>query len=138
VTLWIDGGSRGNPGPSAIGVVVKDAEGSLLEEVGRTIGVGTNNAAEYAALIEGLDAAWRHGAGEVDVLSDSELLVKQMNGEYRVKNEGLKDLYAAAKEKAAAFGKLRVRHIPREENAHADALVNGALDDEGGGSPALF
>jgi len=132
VTLWIDGGSRGNPGPSAIGVVLEDAGGALLEELGRAIGMGTNNAAEYAALIEGLDLAARHHAREVQINSDSELLVRQMQGDYRVKNEGLKDLFAAAKEKAAKFDRAAIRHVVRQENARADRLVNEALDSAAG------
>jgi dinuclear metal center YbgI/SA1388 family protein len=152
VTLWIDGGSRGNPGPSAIGVVLKAEGGYLLEEIGRTIGNGTNNVAEYTALLEGLDLASRHGAREVQVLSDSELLVKQMRGEYKVKNEGLKALFAEAKLRTTTFQRVELRHVPREENTRADALANEALDEaagkksvlrprsdsKGGGAPGLF
>ncbi len=132
VRLWIDGGSRGNPGASAIGVVLKTEGGDLLEELGRTIGIGTNNVAEYTALLEGLDLASRHGAREVEVLSDSELLVKQMRGEYRVKNEALKELFAEAKLRTSTFDKIRIAHVCREDNARADALVNEALDEAAG------
>lgn len=132
VKLWTDGGSRGNPGPSAIGIVLEDDQGQLLAEVGRCIGVGTNNVAEYQALIEGLRLALELGAKEVQVVSDSELLVKQMSGEYRVKNEGLKELFAAAKECAGQFQRLEIRHSMREENVRADALVNKALDAAAG------
>jgi dinuclear metal center YbgI/SA1388 family protein len=132
VTLWTDGGSRGNPGPSAIGIVIEDDEGRVRAEVGRCIGVATNNVAEYQALIEGLRLALELGAREVDVVSDSELLVKQMSGEYRVKNEGLKDLLTAAKDCASQFDRVGIRHSAREENVRADALVNKALDAAAG------
>lgn len=132
VRLWIDGGSRGNPGPSAIGVVLKTDGGETLAELGRTIGTGTNNVAEYTAMLAGLDLASRHGAREVEILSDSELLVKQMRGEYRVKNEGLRELFAEAKLRTATFDRVRLSHVCREDNARADALVNGALDEAEG------
>ncbi|MCE5252732.1 MAG: Nif3-like dinuclear metal center hexameric protein [Actinomycetia bacterium] len=128
--IWVDGGSRGNPGPSAIGVVVEDGEGHVLETVSRAIGVGTNNTAEYQALLAGLESAARLGATQVEVLSDSELLVKQMSGEYRVKNEGLAPLHAEARAKAGGFGSFKIRHVGRDENRVADALVNRALDEE--------
>ena len=134
MTVWIDGGSRGNPGPSAIGVVLRGEGGELVEEVGRTIGVATNNVAEYRALLEGLDMASRHGARRIEIFSDSELLVKQMRGEYRVKNEGLRGLFAEAKLRLEGFDQATIRHVPREENALADALVNQALDDAAGAS----
>ena len=127
--VWIDGGSRGNPGPSGIGVVIEDAQGGVLETVGRVIGVGTNNVAEYRALVAGLELAQARGASEVEVLSDSELLVKQMRGEYRVKNDGLRPLHAEARERAARFSAFSIRHIDRNQNARADALVNRALDE---------
>jgi dinuclear metal center YbgI/SA1388 family protein len=152
VRLWIDGGSRGNPGPSAIGVVLKTEGGETLEEFRRTIGTGTNNVAEYTAMLEGLDLASRHGAREVEILSDSELLVKQMRGEYRVKNEGLRELFAEAKLRTSTFERVRFSHVCREDNARADALVNEALDEgagkkrspkpragaQGAGTPGLF
>jgi dinuclear metal center YbgI/SA1388 family protein len=134
VHLWIDGGSRGNPGPSAIGVVLKDDAGTTLEEVGKTIGDGTNNAAEYQALLEGLSLARKYGAAEVEINSDSELLVKQMLGEYRVKNEALRLLFAEAKRRAGEFASCAIRHVPRNDNARADELVNQALDAAGGKS----
>ncbi len=129
VRLRIDGGSRGNPGPSAIGVVLEDDDGRVLETVSRTIGVATNNAAEYQALLTGLELAERAGAREVEILSDSELLVRQMRGEYRVKNEGLKPLHAEAKGRMDAFDRISFRHVSREDNTRADALVNQALDE---------
>lgn len=130
--VWIDGGSRGNPGPSAIGVVLKDDAGITVEEVGQTIEHGTNNVAEYRALLEGLRLAREHGATEVEINSDSELLVKQMLGEYRVRNEALRVLFAEAKRQANEFGSCAIRHIPRHENARADELVNQALDATAG------
>lgn len=126
--LRVDGGSRGNPGPSAIGVVLENAEGVAIEELSSSIGVTTNNVAEYRALLAGLDLAQRHGVRKVEVFSDSELLVKQMRGEYRVKNEGLRPLYEQARQQAARFEQLSIRHVGREYNARADELVNLALD----------
>ena len=127
--LWIDGGSRGNPGPSAIGVVLEDEKGSLLDTVSRVIGVATNNVAEYRALLTGLEMAQAVGARDIEVLSDSELLVKQMRGEYRVKNEGLKPLHEEAERRVRGFARFSIRHVNREQNAHADSLVNRALDE---------
>ncbi len=132
VRVWIDGGSRGNPGPSGIGVVIEDGAGEVLEGIGRAIGVTTNNVAEYRALLVGLEAAAALGAGEVEVASDSELLVRQMLGQYKVKNEGLKPLHAEAQERSRRFSRFRIRHVPREQNARADALVNRALDEQEG------
>jgi dinuclear metal center YbgI/SA1388 family protein len=131
VRIWIDGGSRGNPGPSAIGVVLEDAEGTVLDTLSRAIGTTTNNVAEYRALLAGLDMAARIGARKVEVMSDSELLVKQMRGEYKVKNEGLKPLHAEARQQADGFSHFAIRHIDREQNTRADGLVNRALDEYG-------
>jgi dinuclear metal center YbgI/SA1388 family protein len=130
VRAWIDGGSRGNPGPSAIGVVVEDAEGTTVETVAQTIGIQTNNVAEYRALLAALEIAERVGADRVEITSDSELLVKQMRGEYKVKNEGLRPLYEEASERAREFKRFSIRHVERKENAEADALVNKALDEQ--------
>ena len=127
--LRVDGGSRGNPGPGAIGVVLEDADGRIVETLGRTIGVCTNNVAEYRALLAGLELARSVGAQELEVLADSELLVRQLNGEYRVKNEGLKPLHQEALGWLAQFPRVSLRHVPRVENAEADRLVNKALDD---------
>jgi dinuclear metal center YbgI/SA1388 family protein len=127
--LRVDGGSRGNPGPGAIGVVLENADGRVLQTLGRTIGVCTNNVAEYRALLAGLEMAGAAGAQDVEVLADSELLVKQLRGEYRVKNEGLKPLYAEAVEHLRQFRRVSIRHVPRAENVEADRLVNKALDD---------
>ncbi len=128
VRLRIDGGSRGNPGPSAIGVVLEDDMGRVLDTVSQAIGVATNNVAEYRALLTGLELAERARAREVEVLSDSELLVRQMRGEYRVKNEGLKQLYDEANRRVGAFDEVVLRHVSREDNTQADELVNQALD----------
>ena len=128
--IWIDGGSRGNPGPSAVGVLVEDLAGCTLATVSRAIGVTTNNVAEYKALLAALDKAQELGAAEVEVISDSELLVRQMLGQYRVKNAGLQPLFLEAKQKAARFGRFTIRHTGREHNAKADGLVNRALDEQ--------
>jgi ribonuclease HI len=128
VRIRIDGGSRGNPGPSAIGVVLEDASGQVLEAVGETIGVATNNVAEYRALLRGFELAKRYRAREVEVFSDSELLVRQMSGEYRVKNEGLRSLYEEAMDRLQAFDRVLIRHVSRRDNVRADELVNQALD----------
>ena len=130
--LRIDGGSRGNPGPSAIGVVLEDDSGRVLDTVSRAIGIATNNVAEYRALLTGLELAERGRAREVEVLSDSELLVRQMRGEYKVKNEGLKPLHAEATQRLRAFERAVFRHVPREDNKLADELVNRALDSTPG------
>jgi dinuclear metal center YbgI/SA1388 family protein len=128
--IWIDGGSRGNPGPSAIGVVVEDDQGNPIEDVARVIGVGTNNVAEYQALLTALEIAEHLGASQVQVVSDSELLVRQMLGQYKVKNEGLKPLFEQARRQAAGFKRFAIKHVERKENARADALVNKALDEQ--------
>jgi ribonuclease HI len=128
VTIHIDGGSRGNPGPAAAGVVITDADGNALKEAGIYIGKATNNVAEYSGLVEGLKAAAVLGASEVDVFSDSELVIKQMLGEYRVKNPGLQPLFAEAKQFARSFETISFTHVRRENNVKADALVNMALD----------
>ena len=130
VRIWIDGGSRGNPGPSAIGVLLEDSGGTTIATISRTIGVTTNNVAEYRALLAGLEKAREVGAAEVDVVSDSELLVRQMRGEYKVKSEGLRPLHAEARRRAAGFARFTIRHTLREHNAKADGLVNRALDEQ--------
>ena len=125
--LHIDGASRGNPGPAAIGVVVEDESQTVLSEVSEYIGKTTNNVAEYTALIRGLEEAMRLGAQKVSIYSDSELLVKQMNGEYRVKHSGLQPLYKRARSMISFFT-MFFTHVPREQNARADELANQALD----------
>ncbi len=128
VVVHVDGGARGNPGPAAIGVVVSDAGGGLLEELGEPIGATTNNVAEYRALLRGLERAHALGASEVEVVGDSELVAKQVNGQYKVKHAGLRPLHADALRALAGFERWRVRTVPRAQNAAADALVNAALD----------
>jgi ribonuclease HI len=128
LVIHVDGGARGNPGPAAIGVVVSDADGRLLEEIAETIGETTNNVAEYRALLRGLERARALGADEVDVVGDSELVAKQVTGQYKVKHAGLRPLHAQALHALAGFGHWRVRTVPRAQNATADALVNAALD----------
>jgi len=140
VRLRVDGGSRGNPGPSAIGVVLEDAEGKVLDTLSQAIGVATNNVAEYRALLAGLRMAQAAGVQEVDVMADSELLVKQMRGEYQVKNAGLRPLYEEAAALARGFRRFCIEHVSREKNAAADELVNAALDsisNPGSDRPAI-
>ncbi|MCE9626927.1 MAG: ribonuclease HI family protein [Candidatus Eisenbacteria bacterium] len=127
-TLRCDGGSRGNPGPGAVGYVLCDASGAEVEAKGIFLGVCTNNVAEYRSLIEGLGAAARHGVRELVVRMDSELVVRQMLGQYKVKNEGLKPLHAEAKQAVMRVGVVRFESVPRDDNGRADGLVNEALD----------
>jgi ribonuclease HI len=128
VVVHVDGGARGNPGPAAIGVVVSDPQGALLEQLGERIGETTNNVAEYRALLRGLELARALGADEVEVVGDSELVAKQVAGQYKVKHAGLRPLHAAALQALAGFARWQVRTVSRAQNAAADALVNAALD----------
>ena len=128
LVVHVDGGARGNPGPAAIGVVVAAEDGTPLEQHGERIGVTTNNVAEYRALLDGLARARALGADEVEVIGDSELIAKQVNGRYKVKHAGLKPLHAEALRALHGFARWRVRTVPRAQNAAADALVNAALD----------
>jgi ribonuclease HI len=128
VVLHVDGGARGNPGPAAIGVVVSGPDGEVLDEVAETIGVATNNVAEYRALLRGLERAGALGATEVEIVNDSELVARQLTGAYKVKHPAMKPLYADAIAALRRFGAWRVRSVPRAENARADELVNQALD----------
>jgi ribonuclease HI len=130
-TLYTDGGSRGNPGPAAYAYVLETDDGTVLDARGETIGIATNNVAEYRALVEGLEAAARAGVDELEVVSDSELLVKQMRGEYKVKNAALRELSLEAARRARAVGKVTYRAVRRESNVLADRLVNEALDLDG-------
>jgi ribonuclease HI len=125
---YIDGGARGNPGPAGFGVRVEEADGSLIEEFGEAIGVATNNVAEYRALIAALDWARRHGLRELRVRSDSQLLVQQMLGNYRVKHPGLQPLHAKARLLAHEIGRVTFEHVGRSLNEHADRLANTAMD----------
>ncbi len=126
--LFTDGASRGNPGAAAIGVVLRTPDGRTVEEIGEAIGVATNNAAEYAALIRGLRRARELGARRVVVHADSELLVRQLEGTYAVRHEGLRPLFEEARRLLACFEAAEVRHVPREENRDADRLAHAALD----------
>jgi ribonuclease HI len=129
--LSTDGGARGNPGPAAFGYVLEAEDGTVLAAHGEQIGVATNNVAEYRALIAGLEKALELGVDEVEVVSDSELLVKQMTGEYRVKNEALKELSSEAARLARRIGDVSYTAVRREHNELADRLVNEALDAPG-------
>jgi ribonuclease HI len=131
VVLHVDGGARGNPGPAAIGVVVSSPDGEVLDEVAETIGVATNNVAEYRALLRGVERAQALGATEVEIVNDSELVAKQLTGAYKVKHAAMKPLYAEAIAALRRFDAWRVRSVPRAENARADELVNQALDAQG-------
>lgn len=126
--LSTDGGARGNPGPAAYGYVLETGDGHVLAAHGEAIGVATNNVAEYRALIAGLEKAAELGVDELDVVSDSELLVKQMRGEYRVKNAALRRLWDEAQQRAGHFTRVTYSTVRREENEFADRLVNEALD----------
>jgi ribonuclease HI len=129
--LSTDGGSRGNPGPAAYGYVLETEDGTVLDARGEAIGVATNNVAEYRALLAGLESAIDRGVDELEVVSDSELLVKQMRGEYRVKNDALRELVADAHALARRLAKIRYTAVRREHNELADRLVNEALDSTG-------
>jgi len=127
-TLFTDGGSRGNPGPAAYGFVLEAEDGTVLDARGETIGVATNNVAEYSALVAGLERAAEVGVDELEVVSDSELLVKQMRGEYKVKNRALQELFLDASRLARKIQRVKYTAVRREHNELADSLVNEALD----------
>ena len=124
----VDGGARGNPGPAAIGVVLRDEDGRVLEEAGERIGDATNNVAEYRALLRGLELAAEHGASELELIGDSELVVRQVEGRYKVKNAGMRELHDQVRRALAGFDSWSIRHVRREGNADADRLVNETLD----------
>lgn len=127
-SLFTDGGARGNPGPAAAGVVLKDEKGNVVVEMGMHLGVCTNNEAEYRALILGLNTAKKHGVSEVSCFLDSELVVKQLKGEYKVKNQKLKSFFNEVKKLELGFASVKYQHVFREKNKEADALVNQVLD----------
>lgn len=127
-TLYADGGSRGNPGPAASGAVLYAEDGEVLEELGSFLGVTTNNVAEWTALLVGLRAALARGVDDLAVRMDSELVVRQLSGTYRVKHPGLIPLHAEAKTLLRKFGRVDVQHVRREANKAADAVVNQILD----------
>jgi ribonuclease HI len=128
----IDGGSRGNPGPASYGVVIRDARGEIVAKLKKYIGRMTNNVAEYYGLIAALDYAQSHGIRALRIESDSELLVKQMRGQYKVKSEDLRPLFERAKKMSQSFETFRIDHVYREENREADALANEAMDEADG------
>ena len=128
LTIWTDGGSRGNPGPAAAGVVICDSNGTRLFGGGFYLGKATNNVAEYTGLLRALEQADRLGGTELKIFCDSDLLVKQITGQYRVKNAALKALYADAMAMIRTFDKVDIRHVYREDNTEADSFVNDALD----------
>jgi ribonuclease HI len=128
LVVHVDGGARGNPGPAAIGVVVSQPDGEIVAEVSQRIGVATNNVAEYRAVLSGLEHAAALGAREVELVGDSELIARQLTGAYKVKHPALRPLYQEAVAALQRFDRWQVRNVPRAENAHADLLVNAALD----------
>lgn len=128
LVIHIDGGARGNPGPAGVGVVIHDDRGRPLLEAGYFLGTTTNNQAEYTALIRGLDESLARGGREIVVHSDSELLVRQINGDYRVKNAGLAKLFNEVRSRLDRFERWTVRHVRREANQRADELANRAMD----------
>jgi ribonuclease HI len=131
VVVNVDGGARGNPGPAAIAAVASTPNGEVVESRGEAIGTATNNVAEYRALLLGIDLAREQGAAEVELIGDSELIVKQVTGEYRVKDAGLRPLHAQVRAALEDFDRWSIRHVRREQNAAADALVNETLDATG-------
>ena len=130
IVAYIDGGARGNPGPAGFGVRVEDAGGALIVEFAESIGVATNNVAEYRALLAALEWAKRHDHAQLHVRSDSLLLVQQMLGNYKVKNAGLQPLHAKARVLTIEIGRVTFEHVGRALNAHADRLANTAMDEE--------
>ncbi|NLK01429.1 MAG: ribonuclease HI family protein [Clostridia bacterium] len=127
--IHCDGASRGNPGEAGIGYIIRNESGEVLEEASYYLGKATNNVAEYSALVRALQDCLKLGCREVEAYLDSELVVKQINGEYRVKNEGLKPLYKQAMGLLETLDKFKVKHIPRAKNKDADALANKGIDD---------
>jgi len=133
----VDGASRGNPGPSSYAVIIRSSDGQIVFQLGKYLGRTTNNVAEYYALITALDYAVAHNIRQLRVRSDSELLVRQMQGRYKVKSAVLKPLYERARKLASALSYFHIEHVPRELNSDADSLANAALDQSSGlSSPA--
>jgi ribonuclease HI len=128
VVIHVDGGSRGNPGPAAGAAIISSPDGELLAEASELLGLATNNVAEYRGLLLGLQRARELGATEVELINDSELVAKQLNGAYRVKHPDMRPLHSQAVAALGAFDRWSIRSVPREQNAQADALVNAALD----------
>ncbi len=128
LVLHVDGGARGNPGPAAIGVVLSEPDGGVVTTFSAKIGETSNNVAEYRALLRGLELAAEHGAREVEVINDSELVARQVNGVYKVKHPAMQKLHREAIATLARFDSWSIETVPRAQNAEADALVNEALD----------
>jgi ribonuclease HI len=128
ITVNVDGGSRGNPGPAAVAAVAHDGEGGVLAERTALIGETTNNVAEYRAMLLGIELARELGAAEVELVGDSELVVRQIRGEYKVKQDHLRPLHTKVRDELRGFESWSARNVPRAENARADELVNEALD----------
>lgn len=128
LVLHVDGGARGNPGPAAIGVVIERPGNGVVERFGETIGVTTNNEAEYRALLRGLERAAELGAERIEIINDSQLIARQLTGEYRVRHPAMKPLHEEAIARLSKFAAWTIASVPRAHNAAADALVNQALD----------
>jgi ribonuclease HI len=126
--LHVDGGARGNPGPAAIGVVISRSDGSVVEQLAESIGVASNNVAEYRALLRGLERAKALGADQIRVINDSELVARQVLGIYKVEHPAMQPLHAEATKALQGFKRWSIESVPRAQNADADALVNRALD----------
>jgi ribonuclease HI len=129
LVLHVDGGARGNPGPAAIGVVLSTPDGEQVASLGETIGETTNNVAEYRALLRGIELAAAHGAQDLDVINDSELVARQVRGVYKVKHPAMQELHRQALSALGQFQSWTIESVPRARNAEADALVNRALDE---------
>ncbi len=132
--MHVDGGARGNPGPAAAAAVISSPEGEELERVARLLGTATNNVAEYRALLLGVERARALGADEIEIVGDSELVAKQLQGLYKVKHEAMRPLHREASAALAGFERWSIRTVPRAQNALADALVNEALDGQAAGA----
>jgi ribonuclease HI len=130
LNIYIDGAARGNPGPAGVGIVITGPSGSILKNIAKFIGTATNNVAEYTALIAGVEEARSLGARELVINTDSELLAKQLGGEYKIKNHALKELYSKAVNMLEAFDEVMVNNIAREDNKGADKLANKAIDEK--------
>jgi ribonuclease HI len=128
LVLHVDGGARGNPGPAAIGVVISNPDGEVIDEIAERIGPATNNVAEYRAVLRALGRAKELEASEIEIIGDSELIARQLSGVYKVKHPAMKPLHEQAMAALAGFDRWRIDTVPRAENARADALVNAALD----------
>ena len=131
ITAYFDGGARGNPGPAGFGVLIVDDTGAMVAEIAEGIGIATNNVAEYRGLVAALQWAVDHGLRELHVRGDSLLLIQQMRGIYRVKNEGLLPLHSKARDLSARIGQVTFEHIPRDTNKEADRLSNLGMDQNG-------